>query len=73
MSDKDLEATYFVSFCLEQYKHAKAKSGKETIEMFDKYGITPYLYSNYEALHTQSHQWITEEIDRIIKQKEKQS
>lgn len=73
MSDKDQEATFFVSFCLEQYKHIKNKRGKEVMELFDKYGISSYLFDNYDVLHTQSHQWLTEEIDRIIKEKEAQA
>lgn len=32
---------------------------------FDK-GVDNYLSDNYEVLHTQSHQWLVEEIDEYL-------
>lgn len=62
----------FLSFCIEQYKHEKAISGKDALQILQNSGALTYLEDNYEILHTQSPQWIMEEIDGYIKkQKEK--
>lgn len=58
--------SYFVSFCVEQYKNAKQLTGKEAMEQLDKYGVLEYLAENYEILHTQNHHWILEDIDEFI-------
>lgn len=60
------DITYFVSFCIEQYKMKNNLSGEETFSLFDKYGVTDFLIQNYSTLHCQSHQWINEEIDTFI-------
>jgi len=56
----------FLSFCIEQYKNAKGISGKEAMEKLSASGALTYLEMNYEVLHTQSPQWILEEIDEYI-------
>lgn len=66
MSEKELDITYFISFCIEQYKMHTSKSGAEVIELFNHYGVDTYLLENYEVLHTQSRQWLMEEIDEFI-------
>ena len=43
-----------------------SKSGAEVIELFNHYGVDTYLLENYEVLHTQSRQWLMEEIDEFI-------
>ena len=35
----------------------------------DKYGVLEYLEEFYEVLHTQSAQWIVEDIDNYINQR----
>ena len=57
------DIAYFVSFCIEQYKNAKGLTGAESIKVLDDYGVLKYLEEHYEVLHTQSHQWILEDID----------
>lgn len=64
---------YFISFCVEQYKTAKGLSGADTVRLFDKYNIPEYLEENFEPLHTQSRQWLIEEIDEFIKLRQKAS
>ncbi len=39
MKNKELEIAYFLSFCIEQYKHKHQMSGDETVSLFDKYDI----------------------------------
>lgn len=60
------DITYFISFCIEQYKMKQNLSGGEVFSLFDKYGVTDFLIQNYSILHSQSHQWIIEEIDGFI-------
>lgn len=71
MSRADSDILYFISFCIENYKKKIHASGHEVMELFDKYGINEYLYENFEVLHTQSIQWMMEEIDELIKRQEK--
>ena len=66
MPKQTLDITYFLSFCIEQYKKAKALSGANVMDIFNKYGVLDYLYEHFEILHTQNHQWLTEDIDEFI-------
>jgi hypothetical protein len=52
----------FLSFCIEQYKHAKQLSGKESMQILESSGALRYLEENYGVIHTQSPQWIVEDI-----------
>lgn len=72
MENKELEIAYFLSFCIEQYKHKHQMSGNETVSLFDKYDILFYLKENFEVLHTQGHQWLIEEIDELINEGRKE-
>ena len=72
MENKELEIAYFLSFCIEQYKHKHQMSGNETVSLFDKYDILLYLEENFEVLHTQGHQWLIEEIDELINERRKE-
>ena len=60
--------TYFLAFCIEQYKVAKGLDGAAVSRLFAERGVDSYLLANYEVLHTQSHQWLVEEIDEYLKQ-----
>lgn len=66
MNKKNLDIAYFLSFCIEQYKEAKHLSGAEAAKIFDKYGVLEYLEQHFEPLHSQSRQWILEDIDEFI-------
>jgi len=67
MNKKKQDIAYFVSFCIEQYKNAKHLTGAETLQLLDKYKVLDYLSEHYEILHTQSRQWILEDIEEFIK------
>lgn len=67
MSKHDQDIAYFLSFCIEQYKIAKGISGSESAEILAQYGVLDYLNAHYEVLHTQSRQWLLEDIDEFIK------
>lgn len=73
MEKRQQNISYFVSFCVEQYKHAKKLTGGEAMAHLDRYGVLDYLAENYEILHTQSHQWILEDIDEFIHIRQKQA
>lgn len=67
MSDKVLDKAYFISFCIEQYKNAKGLSGAEAMHELDRYGVLDYMEEYFEVLHTQSCQWLLDDIDDFIR------
>lgn len=67
MDKKRQNIAYFVSFCIEHYKNTKALTGAEAVKQLGRYNVLDYLCEHYEALHTQSRQWIMEDIDEFIK------
>lgn len=74
MTKKEKDITFFVAFCIEEYRAAKDMTGEQVIDLFAKYGVTDYLSECFESLHTQGRQWLIEEIDEFIEiRKEKDS
>ncbi len=67
MSKEEKDKSYFVAFCIEQYKNAKGMNGADVANLFFSSGVSVYLAENYEVFHTQSHQWLVEEIDEFLK------
>lgn len=61
----------FMVLCIEEYKNQKRLSGKEVIELFNKYSVLEYVQSFYEALHTTGTKYIVNDIDLYIKSFEK--
>jgi len=59
-------ATRFLSHCIEVYKNAKHLTGREVINIFEKYGAVHYLMDCYEALHTTGSQYMVNDIDAFI-------
>lgn len=59
----------FLSFAIEQYKHYKGISGKESAEILCSNGILEHLSEFYDVMHTHGEKWLMEEIDNIIKYK----
>ncbi len=66
MNKKNFDIAYFLSFCIEQYKTAKELTGRQAVDIFEKYGVMEYLEHHYDILHTQSRQWLLEDIDEFI-------
>ena len=56
----------FLVYCLEMYRAAKEMTGSQVIEMFKRYGVTDYILSCYEALHTTGTNYIIEDIDLFV-------
>ena len=67
--DMERDIAYFVSWCIEEYKTVAGLGGSATMELLDKYGILQYLADNFEVLHTQSRQWLMEEIGEQLEQR----
>ena len=67
MGKRSLDIAYFISFCIEQYKEAKHITGTEAAMVFGRYGVLEYLEKHYETLHSQSRQWIMEDVDEFIR------
>lgn len=70
MSKKEIDKSYFVSFCIEQYKKHAGITGEQAAALIFRSGIAEYLNDNYEVLHTQSRQWLLEEMDERLKTSE---
>ncbi len=68
MSTTERDKSYFLAFCIEQYKAAKGMDGADVAHLFFENGVASYLLDNFEVLHTQSHQWLMEEIADILQQ-----
>ncbi len=60
------DIAYFLSFCIEIYKNANDMRGAEVSNLFSKTGLTTFLAENFESIHTQSPQWILEEINEYL-------
>ena len=70
MCIRDSDKSYFLSFCIEQFKQSRGITGAEASEIIFSSGIAEYLTDNYEVLHTQSRQWLMEEIEERLKEQE---
>ena len=74
MDRKKQDIAYFLSFCIEQYKNANYLTGSDAMSRLDDFKVLDYLAEHYEILHTQSRQWILEDIDEFIRlRKEKEA
>jgi len=60
------DVAYFISFCIEQYKTEKGIDGADAIRELDRYGVLLYLAAHADVLHTQSRQWLMEDIENYI-------
>lgn len=69
ISKTEQDKSYFLAFCIEQYKAAKGMDGADVARLFFESDVASYLSDNYEVLHTQSRQWLMEEIDEMLQQR----
>jgi len=60
------EVISFKVFCLEQYKYEHGMSGKDTFDLFKKYGVLEYLGKFYDVLHSFGASYLVQEIDLFI-------
>ncbi len=57
----------FMVLCVEEYKNQKEMSGKDVINLFNKYSVCEYIQEFYEVLHTTGVKYIVNDIDLYIK------
>ena len=60
----------FIVLCVEEYKHQKGMTGKEVIDLFNKYSVCEYIQSFYEVLHITGTRYIVNDIDLYIKSRQ---
>jgi len=60
----------FLIFCIEEYKLEKGLRGSQTLDLFTRYGVSDYILACYEALHTTGRQYLMEDIDGFIKERQ---
>ncbi len=56
----------FKAFCFEAYKAEKKLTGRQTMNLFKKYGVLDYLENCFDVLHTTGRAYIIEDIDMFI-------
>lgn len=57
----------FMVLCVEEYKNQKEMSGKDVMNLFNKYSVCEYIKDFYEVLHTMGVKYIIDDIDLYIK------
>lgn len=67
MSDEQIE---YSVFCIENVAEQLGKTGTEIFNILNKNGLLQsYIVPSYEALHTQSKQYIVDEIISVLKER----
>ncbi len=56
----------FIVLCVEEYKNKKGLTGKEVVDLFNKYSVFDYIRSFYDVLHTTGTKYIINDIDLYI-------
>lgn len=69
MDKRKQDIAYFLSFCIEQYMNEKRLNRDEALTLMTEFRVLDYLTEHFEILHTQSRQWIIEDIDEYIKER----
>lgn len=60
------EKLLFTSFCIEEYKAQHGLTGEDVVKLFEKYGVTDYLMTGFDVLHTLGRNMILDDIDKFI-------
>lgn len=61
-----MEVLKFKLFCVEMYKLKYNMSGKEVIDLFNKYDVLNFIEDIYDVLHTLSDDIIVSDINEYI-------
>ena len=61
-----MEILKFKLFCVEMYKLKFNMSGKEVIDLFNKYDVLNFIEDIYDVLHTLSDDIIVSDINEYI-------
>ena len=62
-----MEILKFKLFCVEMYKLKYNMSGKEVIDLFNKYDVLNFIEDIYDVLHTLSDDIVVSDINEYIK------
>lgn len=60
----------FKVFCFEAYRAEKNLSGRQTMKLFKEYGVLSYLDTCFDVLHTTGREYLIEDIDIFIKNRQ---
>ncbi len=60
----------FIVLCAEEYKKSYGLTGKEVMDLFNKYSVCEYIKEFYEVLHTTGTKYIIDDIDSYIKSRQ---
>ena len=67
MSEKQIE---YSVFCIENVAERLGKTGSELFQILNSSGLLhSYIIPSYEALHTQSKQYIVDEIVSVMRER----
>ena len=64
------EKINFIIYCIEEYKDAEGLNGKAVIDLFNRNRVLEYIRTYYVALHTTGKQYIVEDINMYIKNRQ---
>ena len=56
----------FLTYCIEQYKYDKNMSGRQVMDLFSRYNVLEYIFSNCDPLHENKAKYVTEDLDIYI-------
>lgn len=57
----------FMILCVEEYKNQKGMTGKDVMNLFNRYSVCEYIKDFYEVLHTTRTRYIVDDIDLYIR------
>ena len=60
----------FMICCTEYYKSAKNLTGSQVAALFTQYSVWDYLYSCFDALHTTAMNYVVDDIDQYIAERQ---
>lgn len=61
------EMNFFI-YLLERYGEYKNKNAGDVLRLWDKLGITDFIYDMYEMYHIESIQNAFDDIDRVMRE-----
>ena len=70
MSKQEIDKSYFLTFCIEQFPPPRPITAAAASPLTLSSGTAEYLTDNFGVLHTQSRQWLMEEIEERLKEQE---
>ena len=56
----------FIILCVEEYKNRNAMTGRDVIDLFEKYSVCEYIRDFYESMHTTGMNYVMDELDSYI-------